>query len=114
MHFSYCNCGACVDYRTKLSGLAYAGAQQANLPKDILAEREVTHGDYAKSAALAQDMKRAFRSMLGMGCLPAVQQEAAEMILFKLARIACGKSNHPDHWADIAGYAQLVLKELQK
>lgn len=79
---------------------------------DVLPEREKSHGDYARSALLAQALKGAFRSSMYPRCLAAPQQEAVEMILFKLARIACGNPNHADHWRDIAGYATLVLREL--
>jgi hypothetical protein len=33
--------------------------------------------------------------------------EALEMICTKIARILSGNPNDPDHWKDIAGYAEL-------
>lgn len=36
------------------------------------------------------------------------------MILHKLARIANGQANQPDSWADIAGYATLMVRELER
>jgi hypothetical protein len=44
----------------------------------------------------------------------AVQLTAVSMILMKIARVAAGNPNEPDHWADISGYAQLVLRSLEK
>jgi len=41
------------------------------------------------------------------------QVEAITMILHKLARIANGDANYDDSWKDIAGYAELIVKELQ-
>ncbi len=38
--------------------------------------------------------------------------EAAEMILHKLARLLNGDPNHRDSWADIAGYAELVVRNI--
>jgi hypothetical protein len=34
------------------------------------------------------------------------------MIVHKIGRILNGDPNYDDSWADIAGYAQLVVKEL--
>lgn len=79
------------------------------LPK----QRQSTHGDFDKTALIAQALKQVFRSAILPRSLPATQQEAAELILTKLARIASGNAAHSDHWGDIAGYAVLVVKELQ-
>jgi hypothetical protein len=35
------------------------------------------------------------------------------MICSKLARLACGDADHVDSWHDIAGYATLVVKDLE-
>jgi hypothetical protein len=35
-----------------------------------------------------------------------------EMIAHKIARILSGDPNHRDHWEDIAGYAELVVREI--
>jgi hypothetical protein len=39
-------------------------------------------------------------------------QEAAEMIVHKLARIVNGNPFYMDSWVDIAGYATLVVDRL--
>lgn len=39
---------------------------------------------------------------------------ALYMIASKLARIANGDPTHIDSWVDIAGYAQLIVDELEK
>lgn len=77
-------------------------------------EREATHGNYAHSCCVSQRFKQVLRGALGSRVLPDSHQEAAEMILFKLSRIASGNPNHIDHWRDIAGYATLVVRELEK
>ena len=79
----------------------------------VTVEREKTHGDYARSALLCQSMKGFFRSSMYPRTLAAPHQEAAEMILFKLSRTACGNPNHADHWRDIAGYATLVADRVR-
>jgi hypothetical protein len=43
----------------------------------------------------------------------ASQREACEMIAHKLGRIVNGDPNYADSWVDIAGYAQLVVNELE-
>lgn len=78
----------------------------------ILEERQKTHGDFAHHAVIAQGLK-AHISNSGQQ-LSAVQAEGLEMILHKVARILNGNPNHKDHWDDIAGYATLVSREIEK
>jgi hypothetical protein len=42
------------------------------------------------------------------------QQEALEAISMKMARILSGNSFDPDHWHDVAGYASLVVREIER
>ena len=79
---------------------------------DVLNEREKTHGDFAKVAATACALKQIFRRP-ARGLLP-VQSEALDLIATKLARIVCGDPNVRDHWEDIAGYANLVVRDLRR
>lgn len=77
---------------------------------DILNEREKTHGDFSDVAEVAQNIKECFvRSDTSL-----MQDEAIDMIANKIARICCGNPNEPDHWRDIAGYAMLVVRDLEK
>lgn len=73
-----------------------------------LKERTSQHGDLNDHSKVAQALKRAFANSINGGKLPDLHQEAVDMILHKLARIASGNFNHKDHWHDIAGYATLV------
>jgi len=45
--------------------------------------------------------------------LTPTQIEALTLICHKLARIVNGDPNYDDSWKDIAGYSELVVKELQ-
>ena len=36
------------------------------------------------------------------------------MILHKIGRAVAGNENDPGHWQDIAGYAMLVVRELER
>jgi len=76
----------------------------------LLDEREQTHGDFARVAFVAGSI----RALLHRGELSDVQAEALTMIASKLARIACGNPHEPDHWRDIAGYAELVVRDLHR
>ena len=73
----------------------------------LLAEREKTHGSFDEHAWITQALKAVAQSRLGWNRLDHQQKEAVEMILHKVGRILAGNPNHEDHWADIAGYAEL-------
>lgn len=80
----------------------------------ILQTRAQSHGDFRHVATTSQNLKRA------MNCLPAWndlefwQQEALEQMCMKMARIMSGNSLEIDHWHDIAGYASLVVREIER
>lgn len=78
----------------------------------ILDERQKTHGDFASHAVIAQELKSQIDKS-GQE-LSAVQREGLEMILHKVARILNGNADHKDHWDDIAGYATLVSRDLER
>lgn len=82
--------------------------------EQTLQERKKTHGNYAEQALETQLIKIALRKSKNWYGLSEVQMDAIEMIAVKLGRILTGNPNEPDHWLDIAGYATLVAKELQK
>jgi hypothetical protein len=78
----------------------------------ILTERESTHGNYDVTARMSQNLKNWFREQPGWEALRGVQQESFDLIAVKLARILSGNPNEPDHWKDIAGYAELIVARL--
>lgn len=80
----------------------------------ILNERRNQHGRLADHARVCQAMKRAMRDSLGWELLADDMKEAADMIVHKLARTLSGDPNHIDHWADVCGYAQLVVDRLEQ
>jgi hypothetical protein len=57
-------------------------------------------------------MKELFRKEVGWQRLSVGQREALEMIGHKIARILVGDPGHVDSWLDVAGYAQLVVREM--
>lgn len=84
-----------------------------NTLDDILRSRGEEYGNFAKHAQIAQAIKKQIEAH----CKKEVkdyQKEALDMIVHKIGRITNGNPNNIDSWQDIAGYAQLVVKELQK
>lgn len=79
-----------------------------------LGERQKTYGDFSDVAHRAQVIKAAIRSGGQWNKLASCQRESLEMIANKLGRILEGDMNHVDSWHDIAGYAQLVVKYLER
>lgn len=79
--------------------------------RDILNERQTTHGDFTDHASCTQQLKTVLLNNLASELSPE-QAEALDMIFHKIGRIASGNPNHKDHWDDIAGYATLVSDRL--
>jgi hypothetical protein len=78
---------------------------------ELLRTRDLTHGHFEDTADVAQLLKRVVRARSPYWhSLSAVEQEAIEMIMTKVARILCAKVKHHDSWADIAGYATLATQ----
>lgn len=80
----------------------------------ILNERRTTHGDFSNTADAAQKVKNVLRHTAQTSGvrLTSIQWEAVDMIASKLARVVSGNPNEPDHWKDIAGYAELSAAQL--
>lgn len=83
--------------------------EEARQVEVTLAERQNQYGDFKDVAHLSQGLQ----SLLSVGNFSDTQQEAIQMICSKLARLACGDADHVDSWHDIAGYATLVVKDLE-
>lgn len=83
---------------------------------ELIEEREKTHGPYSKTAKIAQDLKTVVQCAASDSGLigDAVKMESLEMMCSKMARILVGNHDEADHWKDLAGYAQLVVRELEK
>ena len=78
----------------------------------LLTERSKTHGNWIDNARIAQSTKELWRKENGWERLSDAQREALEMIAHKIARVLSGDPNYVDHWADVAGYAELVVKQV--
>lgn len=85
--------------------------------EQTLNERRQTHGDFGRVAKLHVELIECFRTHSTNTWevdYIETQMVALDMILHKIARIGSGKVDEIDHWRDIAGYATLVVKELEK
>ena len=76
--------------------------------QQTLNERGGQYGSFEEMAFTAQTLKR----MLTHDGMSNVQREAMDLICTKLARIVHGNPDNKDSWLDIAGYAQLVVLDL--
>lgn len=79
---------------------------------NLLDQREKTHGYYGLQACVAQALKQAL-TIGPLPELPPMHRESLEMICVKMARIVCGDHNERDHWLDVMGYAELILKNIR-
>lgn len=78
-------------------------------PASVLQERSATHGDFAHGAVVSQRLKFALAAGVNWETMDAVQREALEAVMGKLARIVTGDPNFIDHYRDIIGYTQLAM-----
>lgn len=75
-----------------------------------LAERQAQYGEFSDVAELTSDLM----GDLLKDDMSFVQREALHMICSKLSRLRHGDVNKIDTWLDIAGYATLVVRDLEK
>ena len=83
------------------------------MSKDIdatLEERGSRYGKFKDHARISCALKDVINRE--SPALSASQREALSMICHKMGRIINGDPDYDDSWRDIAGYAELVVKEL--
>lgn len=78
----------------------------------ILNQRHNQYGTFSEQCLISQNLKSAMRHSPNWQKLPADMKEALEMTATKMGRILNGDFTYDDSWADIAGYAQLVVDRL--
>ena len=83
-----------------------------------LEQRGNRYGDFNQHAKLSQEFKRLFNQHVSEYGNPEdftdTISESIEMIFHKLARIANGDPTYDDNYRDIAGYAELVVQDLNE
>lgn len=81
---------------------------------ETLAERGKVYGDFADVAHRAQLIKQAMRAGKNWNRMTSCHREALEMIANKLARMIEGDCMYADTAHDIAGYASLIVRYLER
>ncbi len=78
------------------------------LSTPLLTERGKTHGRFEDNAKVAQFLRGYWRSHSTWASMPETQREALDQMAGKFSRILSGQALFDDHWADLAGYAELA------
>lgn len=89
--------------------------------KEILEERGKRYGSWKNHAAISQDIQNAIAlgvsnrgDGMSLNDFEPYMLETLVMISNKIGRIVNGDPYYDDSWRDIAGYATLVVEELEK
>ena len=85
-----------------------------NSTESLLAERATTHGDFHDHCFTVDALLGVCEGTPKWNELSITQEHGLYMILHKIARALCGTPGFADHWDDIAGYAKLVSKSINK
>lgn len=80
--------------------------------ESLITERGNRYGKFKDGAEITQSLKDTMRGVDGWNNLTASQKEALDMIQHKIGRILNGDPTYDDSWKDIAGYATLIVNEL--
>lgn len=78
----------------------------------LITERGSRYGKFKDGAEIMRDLKHVMHEVDGWGKLTPSQKEALDMIQHKIGRILNGDPTYDDSWKDIAGYATLIVEEL--
>ena len=78
----------------------------------LITERGSRYGKFKDGAEIMQELKDVMREVDGWHNLTPSQREALDMIQHKIGRILNGEPTYDDSWKDIAGYATLIVNEL--
>lgn len=78
----------------------------------LITERGSRYGKFKDGAEIMRSLKRVMHDTEGWNNLTASQKEALDMIQHKIGRILNGDPTYDDSWKDIAGYATLIVNEL--
>lgn len=88
------------------------GAPEADATEKLITERGSRYGKFKDGAEIMQKLKTVMREVDGWHNLTPSQREALDMIQHKIGRILNGDPTYDDSWKDIAGYATLIVNEL--
>lgn len=80
----------------------------------VLAERGSRYGSFDEHARISQNLKAAMADSPNYATMAPDIREAFDMIVHKIARALNGDPEYTDNFVDIAGYAQLPLRRIEK
>ena len=80
--------------------------------KDIISEREKTHGRFRDNARVGQMIRHAIRTGPMWDNMSNVQRECLDHMAGKIGRIVSGNHDFLDHWVDLRNYPELVIRDL--
>ena len=80
---------------------------------DTLIERGSRYGKFRNHANISQDLKYVMHNTNNWGTMSNDKRESLDMIVHKMGRILNGDPEYADSWIDLAGYATLVVKNLE-
>lgn len=80
--------------------------------KETLQERGSRYGKFTSNAVMTELLLDSLQHREAWHAMQPYQREALRMICHKIARIVCGDPDYDDSWRDIAGYASLVVENL--
>ncbi len=94
-----------------------SGAKSVTYTPDVdvnalITERGARYGKFKDGAEIMRDLKHVMHEVDGWNSLSPSQKEALDMIQHKIGRILNGDPTYDDSWKDIAGYATLIVNEL--
>lgn len=89
-------------------------SQNESVPSvsQTLNDRGQNYGKFSGQSAISQKLKSVLKYQPGWSNMSTSQQESLEMVCHKMARIVNGRADYDDSWRDIAGYAMLVVEQL--
>lgn len=82
--------------------------------ESILKARGSKYGTLHSNGVVAGGIRTSLCEGLNATSLEPDTAEALNMIAAKMSRIVNGDPNYEDNWADIIGYAQLVLDRIRE
>lgn len=80
----------------------------------LLAERELTHGDYVAQSQLQKAIDDLIAASRNYKSMPAYMRNSLDKMAEKISRACEGDPYWRDHWDDVRGSAILVLEQLDK
>ena len=91
-----------------------APPQTSNNIDEVLGIRGSRYGEFRDNSSVAQQLKNICRTGSRWADMSCAQHESLDQICSKISRAVSGEPAYADNWLDIAGYARLVVKELER